>query len=269
MISERGDQRLRDRDQRERGRQKRSRSRSQGRERERRQERERELCKCEAEDERESSELKWTGSSKWTGWRSIGSRSKAEKSLARKFGKNKKLSGNYGLSCTKREREQERGNHNSLPQQPKNENLEKLKIFRTMLERIIAFLQVSKSNILPGFKDKSRKCTQYIAVGCCGTSATNSCKHFPTGKHELLVVTKWDECIAGKPYSPSVKFQYASTPASKTTGTADAADTTNETAVSTAAADATTVDPYRTDDAATATAAPAATTTNATTSSNE
>ncbi|GMQ10859.1 hypothetical protein CsSME_00053698 [Camellia sinensis var. sinensis] len=44
--------------------------------------------------------------------------------------------------------------HDSLPQQPKNENLEKLKIFRTMLERIIAFLQVSKSNILPGFKDK-------------------------------------------------------------------------------------------------------------------
>lgn len=30
-----------------------------------------------------SSELKWTGSSKWTGWRSIGSRSKAEKSLTR------------------------------------------------------------------------------------------------------------------------------------------------------------------------------------------
>ncbi|CAL5441832.1 unnamed protein product [Camellia sinensis] len=44
--------------------------------------------------------------------------------------------------------------HDSLPQQPKNENLEKLKIFRTMLERMIAFLQVSKSNILPVFKDK-------------------------------------------------------------------------------------------------------------------
>ncbi|KAL7161255.1 hypothetical protein ACSBR2_041827 [Camellia fascicularis] len=44
--------------------------------------------------------------------------------------------------------------HDSLPQQPKNENLEKLKIFKNMLERIMAFLQVSKSNILPGFKDK-------------------------------------------------------------------------------------------------------------------
>ncbi|KAF2323114.1 hypothetical protein GH714_033517 [Hevea brasiliensis] len=44
--------------------------------------------------------------------------------------------------------------HDSLPQQPKSEQLEKLKIFKTMLERIISFLQVSKNNILPGFKEK-------------------------------------------------------------------------------------------------------------------
>ncbi|GFS38958.1 hypothetical protein Acr_00g0060500 [Actinidia rufa] len=46
--------------------------------------------------------------------------------------------------------------HDSFPQQPKSEQLEKLKSFKNMLERIIAFLQVSKSNILPGFKDKFR-----------------------------------------------------------------------------------------------------------------
>ncbi|XAR54494.1 hypothetical protein NMG60_11029639 [Bertholletia excelsa] len=44
--------------------------------------------------------------------------------------------------------------HDSLPQQPKNEQLEKLKISKAMLERIMAFLQVSKNSILPGFKDK-------------------------------------------------------------------------------------------------------------------
>ncbi|XP_059457788.1 mediator of RNA polymerase II transcription subunit 15a-like isoform X2 [Corylus avellana] len=44
--------------------------------------------------------------------------------------------------------------HDSLPQQPKSDQIEKLKIFRTMLERIITFLQVSKNNILPNFKDK-------------------------------------------------------------------------------------------------------------------
>ncbi|KAF2301448.1 hypothetical protein GH714_024308, partial [Hevea brasiliensis] len=44
--------------------------------------------------------------------------------------------------------------HDSLPQQPKSEQLEKLKIFKTMLERILAFLQVSKSNVLPGYKEK-------------------------------------------------------------------------------------------------------------------
>ncbi|KAK3187914.1 hypothetical protein Dsin_027475 [Dipteronia sinensis] len=44
--------------------------------------------------------------------------------------------------------------HDSLPQQPKSEQLEKLKIFKNMLERIIGFLQVSKINVLPGYKDK-------------------------------------------------------------------------------------------------------------------
>ncbi|XP_068310904.1 mediator of RNA polymerase II transcription subunit 15a-like isoform X1 [Pyrus communis] len=44
--------------------------------------------------------------------------------------------------------------HDSLPQQPKSEQLEKLKMFKTMLERLISILQVSKSNISPGLKDK-------------------------------------------------------------------------------------------------------------------
>ncbi|XWS20489.1 hypothetical protein CRYUN_Cryun31cG0105300 [Craigia yunnanensis] len=44
--------------------------------------------------------------------------------------------------------------HDSLPQQPKSEQLDKLKIFKTMLEHIITFLSVSKANILPTFKDK-------------------------------------------------------------------------------------------------------------------
>ncbi|KAI8570796.1 hypothetical protein RHMOL_Rhmol01G0064700 [Rhododendron molle] len=44
--------------------------------------------------------------------------------------------------------------HDSLPQQPKNEQLEKLRIFKTMLERILQFLQVPKSNILPNFNEK-------------------------------------------------------------------------------------------------------------------
>ncbi|XP_014499691.1 mediator of RNA polymerase II transcription subunit 15a isoform X1 [Vigna radiata var. radiata] len=44
----------------------------------------------------------------------------------------------------------------SLPQQPKSEQLDKLKVFKMMLERIITFLQVSKSNISlsPSFKEK-------------------------------------------------------------------------------------------------------------------
>ncbi|CAL1407975.1 unnamed protein product [Linum trigynum] len=44
--------------------------------------------------------------------------------------------------------------HDSLPQQPKTDQLEKLKMFKTMLERMISFLQVSKSNVLISFKEK-------------------------------------------------------------------------------------------------------------------
>ncbi|KAJ4848501.1 hypothetical protein Tsubulata_003385 [Turnera subulata] len=44
----------------------------------------------------------------------------------------------------------------SLPQQPKPETVqvEKLKIFKSMLDCIISFLQISKENPLPGFKEK-------------------------------------------------------------------------------------------------------------------
>ena len=39
--------------------------------------------------------------------------------------------------------------YDPLPQQPKSEQLEKLKVFKVMLERLITFLQVSKNNITP------------------------------------------------------------------------------------------------------------------------
>uniref|UniRef100_A0A7N2LQE6 Uncharacterized protein n=1 Tax=Quercus lobata TaxID=97700 RepID=A0A7N2LQE6_QUELO len=44
--------------------------------------------------------------------------------------------------------------YDSLPQQSTSDLLEKLKVFKIMLERIITFLQVSKNNISPGYKEK-------------------------------------------------------------------------------------------------------------------
>lgn len=44
--------------------------------------------------------------------------------------------------------------HDSLPQQPKPEQLSKLNAFKTMLERLISILQVPKANIPPGLKEK-------------------------------------------------------------------------------------------------------------------
>ncbi|GMY12469.1 mediator of RNA polymerase II transcription subunit 15a-like isoform X2 [Fagus crenata] len=44
--------------------------------------------------------------------------------------------------------------HDSLPQQSNSDQLEKLKIFKTMLERIISFLQLAKTNISLGYKEK-------------------------------------------------------------------------------------------------------------------
>ncbi|GKB94311.1 hypothetical protein Tco_0980448, partial [Tanacetum coccineum] len=44
--------------------------------------------------------------------------------------------------------------HDSIPQQPKNEQLEKLKVFKNMLERFMAFLQIPKQSILANYKDK-------------------------------------------------------------------------------------------------------------------
>jgi len=42
----------------------------------------------------------------------------------------------------------------SHPQQPKSKQLKKLEVFKAMLERLITFLQVSKNNITPSFKEK-------------------------------------------------------------------------------------------------------------------
>ncbi|KAI3505711.1 hypothetical protein L1887_27900 [Cichorium endivia] len=44
--------------------------------------------------------------------------------------------------------------HNSVPQQLNNEQIEKLKVFKNMLERFMAFLQIPKRNILANYKDK-------------------------------------------------------------------------------------------------------------------
>ncbi|ONH99380.1 hypothetical protein PRUPE_6G027600 [Prunus persica] len=44
--------------------------------------------------------------------------------------------------------------HDSLPQPPKSEQLDKLKMLRTMLERLISVLQISKSSISPGLNCK-------------------------------------------------------------------------------------------------------------------
>ncbi|KAE9463029.1 hypothetical protein C3L33_05061, partial [Rhododendron williamsianum] len=60
----------------------------------------------------------------------------------------------YRAACSKLRKEQKAPWHDSLPQQPKNEQLEKLKFIKTMSERFLKFLQVPKSSILPNFKEK-------------------------------------------------------------------------------------------------------------------
>ncbi|KAM7253956.1 hypothetical protein ACFE04_031638 [Oxalis oulophora] len=52
----------------------------------------------------------------------------------------------------------------SLPQQPKPEQIEKLKIFKTMLERMISFLQATKENLHPSFKNKLSSQSQITQV---------------------------------------------------------------------------------------------------------
>lgn len=44
--------------------------------------------------------------------------------------------------------------HDSLPQQPKNEQLEKLRFLKLMLERLILFLRTNKNEIQPNHKEK-------------------------------------------------------------------------------------------------------------------
>ncbi|KAI3910114.1 hypothetical protein MKW98_014499 [Papaver atlanticum] len=44
--------------------------------------------------------------------------------------------------------------HDSLPQPPKSEQLEKLKTFKNMLGKIMGFLNLPKSMVIPSFKDK-------------------------------------------------------------------------------------------------------------------
>ncbi|RHN76561.1 putative coactivator CBP, KIX domain-containing protein [Medicago truncatula] len=62
--------------------------------------------------------------------------------------------------------------HDSLPQQPKSDELEMLKEFKMVLERLITFLQVSKSNISPCLKEKLGSCEKQI-INCINTYRPN------------------------------------------------------------------------------------------------
>ncbi|CAJ1951339.1 unnamed protein product [Sphenostylis stenocarpa] len=44
--------------------------------------------------------------------------------------------------------------HDSLPQQPKSDQIDKLRAYKLMLERMMALVQIPKINILPHFKEK-------------------------------------------------------------------------------------------------------------------
>ncbi|TKY64593.1 Mediator of RNA polymerase II transcription subunit 15a [Spatholobus suberectus] len=44
--------------------------------------------------------------------------------------------------------------HDSFPQQPKSDQIEKLRAYKVMLERMMTLLQIPKNNILPNFKEK-------------------------------------------------------------------------------------------------------------------
>ncbi|GKF67974.1 hypothetical protein Tco_0197653, partial [Tanacetum coccineum] len=44
--------------------------------------------------------------------------------------------------------------HDSIPQQPTSEQLEKLKVFKNLLELFMAFLQIPKQSKLAKYKDK-------------------------------------------------------------------------------------------------------------------
>lgn len=44
--------------------------------------------------------------------------------------------------------------HESVPQQPNKDQLEKLRIFKNMLEKLMQFLQITKNNILPTHREK-------------------------------------------------------------------------------------------------------------------
>lgn len=44
--------------------------------------------------------------------------------------------------------------YDSTPQQPKSDQVEKLRQYRMMLERMITFLQIPKNIIIPSFKEK-------------------------------------------------------------------------------------------------------------------
>ncbi|XP_026447212.1 mediator of RNA polymerase II transcription subunit 15a-like isoform X1 [Papaver somniferum] len=49
---------------------------------------------------------------------------------------------------------QKRQQHDSLPHPPKSEQTERLKIFKNMLDKMIGFLNLPKSSMIPGLKDK-------------------------------------------------------------------------------------------------------------------
>ncbi|XP_076891726.1 uncharacterized protein LOC143543244 [Bidens hawaiensis] len=68
--------------------------------------------------------------------------------------------------------------HDSLPQQPKNEQIEKMKVFKHMLERFMQFLQIPKHEILEKFKDKLGSYERQIII------VTNSNRRNPAAAQQ-------------------------------------------------------------------------------------
>ncbi|KAI3910118.1 hypothetical protein MKW98_014503 [Papaver atlanticum] len=44
--------------------------------------------------------------------------------------------------------------HDSLPHPPKSEQIERLRIFKNMLDKMMGFLNLPKSSVIPSLKDK-------------------------------------------------------------------------------------------------------------------
>ncbi|OIS99550.1 mediator of rna polymerase ii transcription subunit 15a [Nicotiana attenuata] len=53
--------------------------------------------------------------------------------------------------------------HDSLPQRPQTEQIEKLKVFKMTLERVVVFLRLNKHDIQPSHKEKLLQVEKHIS----------------------------------------------------------------------------------------------------------